>query len=153
MDSNTETDIFSIVSTPNATPTTEVGNQPVSHSLPESLNKRWAEVQSELGSEIESCPLSGIVSPNILIRDEILEYPTQTPFVLFQNESENSLDSRVEMLSDSQNVEELQKIPNENMCEQPSEPHRSFDMNPTSSTPPMREGQELFNIDLENVCQ
>ena len=100
MDSNTETDISSVVSTPNATPTTEVGNQPVSQTLPESLNERWAEVQSELGSEIESCPLSGFVSPNILIRGEILEYPTQTPSVLFQNESENSLDSRVEMLSD-----------------------------------------------------
>ena len=53
-------------------------------------------------------------------RNEILEYSTQTPSVLFQDKSENSQDSRVEMLSESQNVEEM-PIPNENMCEQPSE--------------------------------
>ena len=64
--------------------------------------------QSELGSENELLPLSGTVSPNILIRDEILDNPTQNPSVQFQNESENSLSSRVEMLSDSQNIEELQ---------------------------------------------
>ena len=52
MDSETETDISSIVSTPDATPTLEVGNQPISQALTESLDKRRAEVQFELGSEI-----------------------------------------------------------------------------------------------------
>ena len=39
MESYTETDTSSIVSTPNATPTIEVENQPVSQSLLESLNE------------------------------------------------------------------------------------------------------------------
>ena len=38
------------------------------------------------------------------------------------------------MLSESQTVEELSEIPNESMCEKPSEPHRSFGMNPTTIT-------------------
>ena len=40
MDSETETDISSIVSTPDATPTLEVGNQPIPQALPESLDKK-----------------------------------------------------------------------------------------------------------------
>ena len=103
---------------------------------------------------IDSCPLSGIVFPNILRRDEILGHPTQTPSLLFQNKSENSLDSRVEMLSESQTIEELPAIPNENKCEQPLEPHKSFGTNPTISTQSTKEGEELFNIHLENfLCQ
>ena len=51
MGSETETEVSSIVSTPNATPTLGVENQAIVQSQPESLNKRWAEVQSELGSE------------------------------------------------------------------------------------------------------
>ena len=57
MDSSTESNISSVVSTPTATPITEVGDQPISQSLPESLEKRWTD---------------------ILIRDEFLEYPSQT---------------------------------------------------------------------------
>ena len=54
------------------------------------------------------------------------------------------------MLATSQTIEEQSKkeTPNENTCEKPSEPHRSFDMNPTTITQPMREGEELFNLDL-----
>ena len=111
MDSDTETEVSSIISTPNATPiatpTPEVGNQAHIQLLPESLNERWAEFQSELGSERESCLLSGIVPPNILIRDEILENPIQISYVLFQNEDENNLDPSVEMLSESQTIEKL----------------------------------------------
>ena len=53
MDTSTESDVSSIVPTHIATPTTEVGNQPISQSL----NERFAEVQSKLDSEIESCLL------------------------------------------------------------------------------------------------
>ena len=68
--------------------------------MPESLNERWAEVQSELCSEIEMAPISGNVSPNILVRTEFLENPIKTSSVLFQNMSENSLESNVEMVPD-----------------------------------------------------
>ena len=70
--------------------------------------------------------------------------------ILFQNKDANSLVSSVKMLSESQIVEYQTEIPNEIMCEKPSEPHRSFGMNPTTITRPMRKGEEIFNIDLEN---
>ena len=64
--------------------------------------------------------------------------------------SENSLESNVEMLSDSQSIVELSTdIPNENTCEKPLEPHSSFDMNPTT-THTMVEGEDLIRMDLEN---
>ena len=44
------------------------------------IHKRWPEVQSELGSAIESVPLSGIFYPNILVRTKILENPLQIPW-------------------------------------------------------------------------
>ena len=56
MNSEAETDVSSIVSTPDANPSLEVGNQSISQSLPESLNERCAEVQSDLGSEKQSFP-------------------------------------------------------------------------------------------------
>ena len=49
MDSETETEVSSIVSTPCATPTDKVENQAISQSQTESLNKRCAEVQSDFG--------------------------------------------------------------------------------------------------------
>ena len=75
MESDTETEVSSIRSTPDATPTREVEIDANVQSQPESLNERWTEVQSELGSKIESAPLSGNVSPNILARTEFLENP------------------------------------------------------------------------------
>ena len=69
----------SLVPTPCATPTstnTEVVNPATIQSQPESLNERWTEVQSELGSGIESAPMYRSVSPNILMRTKFLENPT-----------------------------------------------------------------------------
>ena len=49
--------------------------------------------------------------------------------------SEDSLESNVEMLSDSSNiVEHSTDIAKENTCKKPSEPHSSFDINPTTTT-------------------
>ena len=53
------------------------------------------------------------------------------------------------MLSESQTVEELSEIPNEIMCEKPPEPLRNVDKSPTIIRT-MMEGEELFNIHLEN---
>ena len=87
-----------------------------------------------MGSEIESAPLSGKVPPNILVRTEFLENLIKDSSVLFQNTSENSLESYVEMFSDSSNIVELSiDISNENTCEKPSEPQSSFDANPTTT--------------------
>ena len=94
------------MSTPHATPTHEIEKRADIQSQPASLNERWAEVQSELGSEIESVPTSGNVSPN-MVRTKFLENPIKTSFVLFQNMSENSLESNVEMFSDTSNIVEL----------------------------------------------
>ena len=80
------------------------------------LNERWAEVQSNLGSEIESAPISGSVSPNILIRTEVLGNPFQNSSVL--NMSETSLELNVEMLPDFRTIKEQFKreVSNENTC-------------------------------------
>ena len=106
MDRDTETDseVSSMVSTPNATPTLEVEKQAKIQSQPESLKERLAEVQSGLGSEIESVLMTGSVSPNILGRIKILENPIQTRSVLFQNLSKNSLESNVEIFSDIETI-------------------------------------------------
>ena len=57
MDSETETEVSHFISPPCATPThTKVGNPTIIQSQLESLNKRWIEIQSDLGSEIESIP-------------------------------------------------------------------------------------------------
>ena len=77
--------MFSIISTPYATPTHEVDldakvQSQQNHSTKDGLLK----VQSDLGSEIESVPLSGIVFAKILVRTEILENPSQISSVLLQ---------------------------------------------------------------------
>ena len=84
MDNNSDTEMSSIISMPNATPTDEVEIDAKVQLQPESLNERWAEVISKLGSEIESVPLSRTVFPNILVRTEFLENPSQISSVLFQ---------------------------------------------------------------------
>ena len=62
-----------------------------------------------------------------------------------------SLESNVEMLSDFQTTEERSiEISNDNACEKTSEPHSSFDMNPTTIAQPMEEGGDLFSMYLEN---
>ena len=104
MDSASETEVSSLISTPYATPTSKVENQAITQSQPESLKERWAGVQSDLGFEIELVPISGNVSPNIPVRIKFLENPIQNSSGLFQNLSENSLKSNAEMLSDFQTI-------------------------------------------------
>ena len=41
-------------------------------------------------------------------------------------------------------------ISNENTCEKPSEPHSSFDIDPTTTTQTIEEVEDLFKMDLEN---
>ena len=117
MDSDTESNMSSIVPTPCATSTsmnTEVAKPATTQFLPESLNEWWTEVQSDLGSEIELAPIYGSVSPNILIRTEFLENLTQISSVLFQKLSKNNMESNVEMLSDVQIIEEQSKTKSSN---------------------------------------
>ena len=150
MDSDTESNMSSLVSTPCATPTSiniEVENPATIQSNPESLNERWTEIQSDLGSEIEEAPLYGTVSPNILIRTEFLENPTKISSVLFQKVSVSKMDSNVEMLSNVQTVEELSQSSNENTCIKPLKLHSSFDKNPTIATKTTEEGKDLFMMD------
>ena len=44
------------------------------------------------------------------------------------------MESNVEMLSDVQTIEEQSKSSNKNTCEKTSEPHKSFDIDPTTTT-------------------
>ena len=84
MDNNSDTEMSSIISMPNATPTDEVEIDAKVQLQPESLNERWAEVKSKLGSEIESVPLSGIVSSTMLAGTKFLENHYRFPLFYFK---------------------------------------------------------------------
>ena len=66
-----------------------------------------------MGSEIESITITGNVAPNLDITDS---------------------DTKIEMLSETQNIGEADKElnPNKSMSEKTTEPWGSFDSNPTT---------------------
>ena len=70
----TESEISNHVQTPVAAPE-PTQNQAQIQSKSDSLNERWTEVQSEMGSKIKLVSILGNVAPNILVRIEISEKP------------------------------------------------------------------------------
>ena len=112
IDSDTETEVSSIVSTPCATLTLEVETKQKTQFIKFFWNR--------IGISIKKC------FAKFLARIEIVENPIQIFSVLFQNVHENSLYSNVEMLSDFLTIEERSKkeVSNENTCEKPSEAHK-----------------------------
>ena len=81
MDSDTESEISSCVHTSTQTPT----HTPMQIQFqPDLLRERWTEVQTEMGSEMELVPVSGIVSPNILVRIKLSKNSIQPFSVLLQ---------------------------------------------------------------------
>ena len=100
MDSDTESEISSCVHTSTQTPT----HTPMQIQFqPDLLRERWTEVQTEMGSEMELVPVSGIVSPNILVRIKLSKNPMQPSSVLFPKLSTTNPDTNVEKISEVQN--------------------------------------------------
>ena len=109
---------FHPFSTPCATPTLEVENQVITQLQPKSHNKRCAEVQSDvrIGPYFRKC------FPKHSAKDNFFGKLNSEFSVLFQNKTEEILESNVEMLSDVQTIEERSKkeVSNSNTCEKPS---------------------------------
>ena len=79
-----------------------------------------------------------------------MENQTQISSILFHEVSDSKLESNVEMPSNVQNIEEQSQSSNENTCEKPFKPHSSCDINPTTIIQTIEEGENLFNMNLEN---
>ena len=109
---------FHTFATPCATPTLEVENQVITQLQPKSHNKRCAKVQSDvwIGPYFRKC------FPKHSGKDNFFGKLNSEFSVLFQNKTEEILESNVEMLSDVQTIEERSKkeVSNSNTCEKPS---------------------------------